>query len=596
MTGLYRLILVAAAAFGVASPLAAEGPGAGEVTAVSLTPAAGKAEVVVTVQGAVDVRDFMLNSPDRLVLDVVGARLNQTAATIYDGVNRGGVTNLRYSQFRPDVVRIVLDLDGPKTYQIDRASAGAIRVTFGPAPTFQAWSSTDAATADQVAADEVDDAAAPAVAPKPEVQIARPSFIGRADEPRITVTWDRASIADVVAGFASFSGRTIVLGKDVKGEVTAEIKNQPWPQAFQAILATQGLSAQEMTGGIIRVDAPSTLAALDSLEPLETSLVRINYAQAGSLAKTVESILTKNRGRVVADTASNALILTDTRSRIASVTDFVRGLDVRTPQLSIQAKIIFVDRTDIEQLGVRYDLGNRSQFFNKLVQRPDPSNPGQVFGRDVNIVDLGGNSVSAIGNADATITGSALDLIYSTSIGGFSLTTFLSALQTVELADIQAEPVITTLDNRQADILVGEETPVRVIDASSAGTNGVARATVQFKETGIRLTVTPHVTNNRQVLMQLHTERSAVQPLAAADLGFVFSKQKADNMLLVDDGETAVIGGLTVTQVNKSTSGIPLLGNLPIVGKLFSKTSDTEIRRDLIILVTPRITDDGTSE
>ena len=126
--------------------------------------------------------------------------------------------------------------------------------------------------------------------------------VTRADEPRITVTWDRASIADVVAGFAAFSGRTIILGKDVKGEVTAEIKNQPWPQAFQAILATQGLSAQEMSGGIIRVDAPSALAALDSLEPLETSIVRINYAQAGSLAKTVESILTKSRGRVVADT------------------------------------------------------------------------------------------------------------------------------------------------------------------------------------------------------------------------------------------------------------------------------------------------------
>ncbi len=111
---------------------------------------------------------------------------------------------------------------------------------------------------------------------------------------------------------------------------------------------------------------------------------------------------------------------------------------------------------------------------------------------------------------------------------------------------------------------MGEETPVRVIDASGGtGGNGVARATVQFKETGIRLTVTPHVTNNRQVLMQLHTERSAVQPLAAADLGFVFSKQKADNQLLVNDGETAVIGGLTVTQVNKSTTGIPLLGNLP---------------------------------
>ena len=409
-----------------------------------------------------------------------------------------------------------------------------------------------------------------------------------------TVTWDRASIADVVAGFAAFSGRTIILGKDVKGEVNAEIKNQPWPQAFQAILATQGLSAQEMAGGIIRVDSPTALAALDSLEPLETSIVRINYAQAGSLAKTVESILTKNRGRVVADTGSNALILTETRSRIQSVTDFVRGLDIRTPQLSIQAKIIFVDRTDIEQLGIKYDLGSRTQFFNKLVQHTDPTT-GKGFDKNVNIIDLGGNSVSAVGNADATITGSALDLIYSTAIGGFSLTTFLSALERTELADIQAEPVISTLDNRQADILVGEETPVRVIDANSSS-SGTARANVQFKETGIRLTVTPHVTNNRQVLMQLHTERSAIQPLAAADLGFIFQKQKADNQLLVNDGETAVIGGLTVTQVTKTRSGIPLLGSLPIIGKLFSFTSDTENRRDLIILVTPRIIDDGGSD
>jgi type IV pilus assembly protein PilQ len=418
-------------------------------------------------------------------------------------------------------------------------------------------------------------------------------MLTRADEPRITVTWDRASIADVVAGFAAFSGRTIILGKDVKGEVNAEIKNQPWPQAFQAILATQGLSAQEMTGGIIRVDAPSALAALDSLEPLETSIVRINYAQAASLAKTVESILTKNRGRVVADTGSNALIVTDTRSRIASISDFVRGLDIRTPQLSIQAKIIFVDRTDIEQLGIKYDLGSRNQFFNKLVQREDVD--GESFDRNENIIDLGGNSVAAIGNADATITGSALDLIFSTAIGGYSLTTFLSALERTELADIQAEPVISTLDNRQADILVGEETPVRVIDASSSA-SGTARANVQFKETGIRLTVTPHVTNNRQVLMQLHTERSAIQPLAAADLGFIFQKQKADNQLLVNDGETAVIGGLTVTQVTKTRTGIPLLGSLPIVGKLFSFSSDTENRRDLIILVTPRIIDDGASE
>ena len=615
MTGLYRLMLVAAAAPSLllgaslltAAPARAEGLDSGEVTTVSLAPAAGKTEIVVAVRGAVDVRDFLLTSPDRLVLDVVGARLSGTTATLYDGVKRGGVVNLRYSQFRPDVVRIVVDLEGPQTYDVDR-SGDAIRVSFSGGQPFQAWSSADAAApADtvtaQVAASKPT-AAAPTVATpaaaappgKPQVGIRAAHMLTRADEPRLTVTWDRASIADVVAGFAAFSGRTIILGKDVKGEVNAEIKNQPWPQAFQAILATQGLSAQEMAGGIIRVDAPSALAALDSLEPLETAVVRINYAQAGSLAKTVESILTKNRGRVVADTGSNALILTDTRSRIESVTDFVRGLDVRTPQLSIQAKIIFVNRTDIEALGVKYDLGSRTQFFNKIVQRRDPSSStGAPFGRDVNVVDIGGNSVAAIGNANADVAGSALDLIYSTSIGGFALTTFLSALERTELADIQAEPVISTLDNRQADILVGEETPVRVIDANSSAT-GTARANVQFKETGIRLTVTPHVTNNRQVLMQLHTERSAIQPLAAADLGFVFAKQKADNQLLVNDGETAVIGGLTVTEVNRIKSGIPLLGNLPIIGKLFSNTTDTENRRDLIILVTPRITDDGASD
>ncbi|MBW8840101.1 MAG: chorismate synthase, partial [Gemmatimonadetes bacterium] len=303
-------------------------------------------------------------------------------------------------------------------------------------------------------------------------------------------------------------------------------------------------------------------------------------------SKTVESILTKGRGRVVADTASNALIITDTRSRLTGVTEFVRGLDVRTPQLSIQAKIIFVDRTDLEALGLRYDLGDSHQFFNKLVQRTDPAT-GEPFDKNVNVVDLGGNSVSAIGNADATIKNSALDLIYSTTIGGFALTTFLSALETSELADIQAEPVISTLDNRQADILVGEETPVRVIDASAASGNDAPRANVQMKETGIRLTVTPHVTNNRQILMQLHTERSALQILAETDLGFNFAKQKADNQLLVNDGETAVIGGLTVTEVNKTRTGIPLLSGLPIVGKLFSSTTESERRRDLIILVTP---------
>jgi type IV pilus assembly protein PilQ len=594
MKGLTRVIFAAAAVLVAVTPAPAAAVQGGAVTGVSLLPAPGRAEVVVAVSGSVEVKDFVLRSPDRLVLDLSGAQLD-AMTTSYDGVVRGGVRNLRYGQYRADVVRVVIELDALKDYKVERAD-NAVRVSFASDLTFLSWSSDSPAPmvpdATAVAARLPEPAPMRAVPVRAELPMAPPM----SDDPRITVSWDKASIADVVTGFAAFSGRNIILGKDITGEVTAEIRNQPWPQAFAAILAAQGLTAQEMAGGIIRVDAPATLAALDSLEPLDTRVVRLNYQRAASLSKTVESVITKGRGRVVADSSTNALVITDTRSHIQGVMDFVAGMDVRTAQVSIQAKIIFVDRKNIEQLGLKYDLGSRNQFFNKIVQRDDPS--GESFNKDVQVVDLGGNSLSGIANADANITGSALDLVFSTAIGGFTLTSFLSALERVELSDVQAEPLITTLDNQEADILVGDEIPLRIIDASSqtggAGA-GAPRSTVQFKETGIRLTVTPHVTNNGQILMDLRTERSSVQTLAAADLGFTIQKQQAKNQLLVNDGETSVIGGLTVTSVIRSRTGIPVLGALPVLGKLFSYSSDEENRRDLIILITPRIMDDGVA-
>jgi type IV pilus assembly protein PilQ len=249
----------------------------------------------------------------------------------------------------------------------------------------------------------------------------------------------------------------------------------------------------------------------------------------------------------------------------------------------------------VEQLGFRYDLGTGGQFYNKIVQRPNPEEDFKPYLPGVNIVDLGGNAISAIGNADALVLSSALDLTYSIALGGFSLTSFLSALERIDLTDVQTEPVITTKDNKRASLLVGEEIPIRIIDASSIGGAGGAapRATVQFKQVGIKLDVTPHVTNNRQIVLNIETERSAVKVLSAADLGFSIDKQTTKNEILVNDGETAVIGGLTVTTVTRAKTGIPLLSSLPILGSLFSFTSNTENRKDLIILVTPRIVDDA---
>ncbi|MDH5282527.1 MAG: AMIN domain-containing protein [Gemmatimonadota bacterium] len=581
------LFAIGAAALLTASPARADDPAgpAGEVTTVSVVPTPGEAQILIAVRGSVDVKDFVLREPDRLVIDILGARLNPGAA--YDGVLRGGITDIRYAQFRPDVVRIAIYLDRSRTYRVEQLD-DAIQVSFGTDQSFLAWSSASPALLQPP----------PAPARQPEVVAPRVTAAAAPAQgqqaTRITVTWDRANIADVVAGFAAFSGRTIIIGKEVKGEVTAEIKNQPWTEAFAAVLATQGLQAVELPGGIIRVDSPTALSALDSTEPLTTRMVPVNYASAGQLVGSLKSVLTK-RGNVVADTTTNALIITETRSRIDEVSEFVKSLDIRTPQISIQAKIIFVDRTNIEAMGIKYDFGAVNQgegpFFNRLFQRTDPGS-GEPFDRTV--TDLTGEGVAAMANASSIITGSALDLVWTTSVGGFRYTAFIEALQQVDLADVQAEPAITTVDNREAYIKVGEDVPVRVVDFASSGAASAPTATVQFKETGISLKVTPHVTNSRQILMQLEAERSDLKILPAADLGYTIRKQNAKNQLLVNDGETAVIGGLTVTEVIKGKSGIPFLVDLPIVGKLFGYHNSQESRRDLIILVTPRIIDDGS--
>ena len=189
--------------------------------------------------------------------------------------------------------------------------------------------------------------------------------------------------------------------------------------------------------------------------------------------------------------------------------------------------------------------------------------------------------------------GSALSLIFSTALGGYNLTTFVEALQRVELADLQAEPVITTADNTEAEIHVGDRVPLRVVDQGAiTGGTTAPRTTTRFENTGIILRVTPHVTSSGQVLLQMHAENSSVK-LAPADIGYSFQTQEASNQIMVNDGETAVIGGLTVTELTVSKSGIPFLVDLPIIGSLFGFTSRQESRRDLLILVTPHIIDDG---
>jgi type IV pilus assembly protein PilQ len=632
------------------------------LTGVRVDVTAGRTLVALALDDSVTRSAFTLANPHRLVVDLAGARLSGGAGQRYDGAVRGPVTNVRLSQYRPDVVRVVLDLASPVRYEL--VGGRDLQVTLpGGAPT-EAWAAgrvehaAERAVAageslvrdSSVAAGRASVGGATAEAARGVDSPLRGGQRGKPARARLSVSYQDADIRDVIAAFASFANRTIVIGKDVNGSVTADVRDKPWDDALSAILTAQGLAASEEPNGIIIVDSYANILAKQSLEPLTTQVVNINYANANTLARTVFNLLSFDclpgasqgpqiqaansgtagaaqmlpqgcvrRGSVQSDSATNSLLIREVPSRIADVVSYVRSIDRRTPQVAIKAKIIFTNRTRIEEFGISYDIGTPRQFFSALIPRQetaeqlpiDRNGDGVPDGfREIlqpvmgDRVDLGGRSVSAVTNVNARVSQPAINLIYSAAIGKYSLTSFLQALQESRLADVQAEPTVTTLDNRRAEILVGQEIPIRVLDVGAGGAAGAAgaggggaqvnipRATVNLKEVGIALSVTPRITNNRQVLMSIHAENSSAS-LASSDVGFIFDKQRADNTLLVNDGETAVIGGLTVTEISRSRSGIPFLMNLPWVGNLFSVTRKNEQKRDLLILVTPHIIDEG---
>jgi type IV pilus assembly protein PilQ len=709
MKPVLAVIVAAVVAAGPTARDAAARSAVGEVSALSVVPASGRAELVVGVSGAAHVSEFTLASPSRIVIDVDGVN-NGLPAGAYDKASRGGIADVRWSQFKKGTVRVVVYLDHERDYKIWRtareihvsivtdagaqitpwhlgsatapvmASAPAASSTTPaasttvaakpattqantlapkpaataamPAPamnTASTASSTNAAppageparqperVADRARAER----AAPADEPSySDARIMRPvqQAQQRSAQPRITVTYQGSDIRDVLAAFAAFSGRTIIPSSAVpSARVDAEIKDQPWDVALQAILASQGLAATEDANGIIIVDTQERIAARSATEPLVTRIVRLNYQRATAVGDQIRQRLLQcipsehasgsnninpsavpgqppvagpppaqptiasapsasgsgagsciGRGNVSADEVTNSVSITSPSSVVDDLVAFAETLDLRQPQVNIKAKIVLVNRTDLDALGIKYDLGSRSQFFSQVVQRTDSAG-GAGSPQDPPRVLLGGNTVSAIANASGVIQGSALQLIYSTALGNFDFTTFLDALQQVSLLDVQAEPSVTILNNRTAELISGSQVPF-VPTAGGAGTSLTGPITVERVQTGVTLRVTPSVTNNRQIMMRVETINSGA---TFSPNGTLIDNNSSKSELLVPDGQTVVIGGLTQTTVQLVKSGIPLLVDLPIIGHLFGYTNRQETRRDLLILITPHIVDEG---
>lgn len=422
-------------------------------------------------------------------------------------------------------------------------------------------------------------------------------------ESPITVTFTNAPIREVLFAFAEFSDRSFVAGLEVEGTVSAEIRGQPWDTALHAILQAHGLVARELETGIILVESARGLLDQEAVVPLEARAFRATYAEAGELQQLVGPLLT-DRGRASAGLTANTLVVTDIPRILDTVEGLVESIDVPVQQVDISAKIIFINRTALDAFGITYDLkdvgGNQLNILTPGAADLDGdgiiSLPDEQVARGTDVISLGGNSLAALGNASDRISNPTLSLLTSLVIGRTTLIGFIDALESAQLTDVEAKPSVRVMDSRTARVIVGEETPVRVLDAGAqlqAETGGAARgaypvATVDYKETGVILEVAPRITGNGDVLLNLSAERSSAD-LAPSDVGFVFRRQKAESEVLVKDGETVVIGGLTVTESAEVKSGIPLLMDIPLVGRLFSTHRQSSVQRDLLIMVTPTI-------
>ncbi|HEY8793950.1 MAG TPA: AMIN domain-containing protein, partial [Gemmatimonadaceae bacterium] len=321
----------------------------GEVKSLAVVSASGRAEVVIAVDGSVSIQDFSLADPSRVVLDLKGARLI-SPTRLYDHVPRGGVTNLRVAQYRENTVRVVIDLDAEHKYAVTRdANEVHVAIDAPAGVAFTAWRAAPQITSAVAAGDAAPDVAPDAAIVHPTFRkasvaaVSQAKFAASAAQPRITVTYQDADIRDVIAAFAVFSGRTIVVGKGVMGNVSAEVRDQPWDVALRAILQAQGLAAKEDQDGIIAVDSYENIAKQQASEPLTTQIISVNYARASTLVSTVKSLLSKEcatatapgspqicsmRGDVSADSATNRLLVTDVASRLQEISNYVKDLDV----------------------------------------------------------------------------------------------------------------------------------------------------------------------------------------------------------------------------------------------------------------------------
>ena len=377
-----------------------------------------------------------------------------------------------------------------------------------------------------------------------------------------TLTLQNADVHSVLSFLSEEGKKNIVASPAVTGSITLNLKGVTWRQALEIICKTYNFALVENPDYIRVLPLQDYLAELTitqkheadqkTITSLTTEIISVKNGTASELIKPLKTSLS-DRGTIDVDQRTNSLIVKDIPGNLAQLKELVKASDKETNQIKISAQLLEVETGTLSQLGIDWKVVPSLKGNNNMT------------------IEQKANKLPAedqIGN-----------FTYSTVQTDFNLNATISAMVKSNKAKIVAHPEITTVDNKEAFIQMGQKVPIKQFDASG-------NTVITFVQVGTILRVVPHITSEGRILMKLSPERSSYQ---FDPNGVIINTNNAETNVVVDDGQTAVIGGLTTQEEKKLQTGIPILKNIPLLGYFFSYTKKEITNHDLVIFVTPTI-------
>ncbi|NQY34582.1 MAG: type IV pilus secretin PilQ family protein [Alteromonadaceae bacterium] len=420
-------------------------------------------------------------------------------------------------------------------------------------------------------------------------KVKSPGYLGNSEDftgRDISLNFQNISVRTVLQIIADYNGFNLVTSDSVVGNITLRLDGVPWDQALDIILKVKGLD-KRMQGNILMVAPSDELSAQEArnlqakqqvaeLAPLYSEYVQVNYAKAAEFAnliKNEENSILSARGSVSVDERTNTLLIRDTAKSIEDIKRMVNVLDIPVRQVVIEARMVTVKDSINEELGIRWGVTDAGDEF---------ATSGNIKGAN----SAAGGVVPSLGdrlNVNLPVSNAAGSLAFQVArlADGIILDLELSAMEKENKGEIIASPRITTANQKEAYIEQGVEIPYQ--EASSSGATST-----QFKKAVLSLTVTPHITPDDRIILDLVVTQDTVSDVSNGQAPAI-DTQRIGTQVLVNNGETIVLGGIYQQSIISTVSKVPVLGDIPYFGWLFRNSSNFNEKKELLIFVTPRI-------